>query len=419
MIKKSCIIISLLTLILVSGNIHIGANPQPVPIFWMRVNNSVPVRTDYKCVYDHNSYIYFFGGQDSLGQMPNDVYKLRIDAPYSWIRNNAPGPEGRIGHALGHAIGSYNLILFGGINQAGQYLNDTWLYDSYNGIWRQVDSTGPSPRAYSSITYNRRTQGFVLFGGMNGDSLFGDTWEWYFTSGWHFKSVNGPSPRIDAGLVTPYQSYVQILYGGRAGFDGEVYNDIWEWWDTSWVQGQPLDSLWPTPRVNFAIGSYEGEIIIVGGQDAANTDSILNDSWWITYPWFPSVRARQWLVPELLQGRYGAYAVPGQSRAILLGGNKNTQNLHDVWLYPMYSYRPGDVNNNGKFNGMDLVYMVNFWKGTGPPPPCYVECWEGQMLYGPADADGSCSFDGLDITYLLNYLKGFGSAPAACSTCGL
>jgi len=64
---------------------------------------------------------------------------------------------------------------------------------------------------------------------------------------------------------------------------------------------------------------------------------------------------------------------------------------------------PGDANNSGDVNGVDVTYLVNYLKGFGPPPD--------PMLLG--DANGNCDVNGVDVVYLVNYLKGFGPPPFA------
>jgi subtilisin family serine protease len=66
------------------------------------------------------------------------------------------------------------------------------------------------------------------------------------------------------------------------------------------------------------------------------------------------------------------------------------------------SFIPGDANNSGEVNGLDVIFLVNYLKGLGPAPDPYLA----------GDANGSCSVNGLDITYLVAYLKG-GNAPFA------
>ena len=65
------------------------------------------------------------------------------------------------------------------------------------------------------------------------------------------------------------------------------------------------------------------------------------------------------------------------------------------------SFLPGDANNNGTVNGLDVVYLVNYLRGVGPAP--------NPLL--AADANGNCEVNGIDVVYLVNYFKGFGPAP--------
>ena len=78
-------------------------------------------------------------------------------------------------------------------------------------------------------------------------------------------------------------------------------------------------------------------------------------------------------------------------------------------------YVVGDANNSGETNGLDVVYMVNFFKG-GTAPPYICQCMPGDSWYVAGDVNSSCSFNGLDVTYLVGFLKG-GSNPVPCSDC--
>lgn len=60
------------------------------------------------------------------------------------------------------------------------------------------------------------------------------------------------------------------------------------------------------------------------------------------------------------------------------------------------SYLAGDANGSGDVNGLDVIYLVGYLKGSGPPPSPYLA----------GDANGSCSVNGLDVTYLVSYFKG-------------
>lgn len=81
-------------------------------------------------------------------------------------------------------------------------------------------------------------------------------------------------------------------------------------------------------------------------------------------------------------------------------------------------YIPGDANGSGSTNGLDVIFMVNwfkFWPPSQPPDSCY--CPPHDWIYSAADANGNCSFNGLDVVYLVNYLKGTGPAPVGCEDC--
>ena len=74
-----------------------------------------------------------------------------------------------------------------------------------------------------------------------------------------------------------------------------------------------------------------------------------------------------------------------------------------IYFTRYLSYLPGDANNSGDVNGLDVVYLVNYFKGFGPPPEPFLS----------GDANGNCVVNGLDVVYLVNYLRGFGQPPIA------
>jgi uncharacterized repeat protein (TIGR01451 family) len=79
-------------------------------------------------------------------------------------------------------------------------------------------------------------------------------------------------------------------------------------------------------------------------------------------------------------------------------------------------YLPGDANSNDAFNGLDVTYSVNYFKGIGNPPQFSCECTPGNTWYVAGDVNASCSFNGLDVTYMVNYFKG-GAGPIPCADC--
>ena len=78
-------------------------------------------------------------------------------------------------------------------------------------------------------------------------------------------------------------------------------------------------------------------------------------------------------------------------------------------------YVPGDVNSSGTFNGIDVTFMVGYFKG-GTIPPYMCPCPPGNEWYVAGDVNGSCAFNGVDVTYAVGYFGG-GPAPVPCPDC--
>ncbi|UCE65822.1 MAG: hypothetical protein JSU85_13320 [Candidatus Zixiibacteriota bacterium] len=64
------------------------------------------------------------------------------------------------------------------------------------------------------------------------------------------------------------------------------------------------------------------------------------------------------------------------------------------------TYIRGDANGDGNLSGLDVIYLVSYFKGGPPPDP---------MEAGDANGDGMTN--GLDVVYLVAYFKGIGPPP--------
>ena len=176
-------------------------------------------------------------------------------------------------------------MLFGGFDGSG-VTADTWAWDGRQ--WTRLANDGPPPRATHGFAFDARRGRLLLFAGLYLGGLYGDTWEWHegswsrigpvfaptldhhamafdgarreiiafggknyrFTfqnrtlrfanDAWQEASSEGPSPRINAGLV--YHSRLErlVLYGGRGPGD-EAFGDLWLWDGKRWapIASQP------------------------------------------------------------------------------------------------------------------------------------------------------------------------------------
>jgi hypothetical protein len=106
------------------------------------------------------------------------------------------------------------------------------------------------------------------------------------------------------------------------------------------------------------------------------------------------------LIPE---GKYWIKITPASLSGVPCGSEYQLSLI--VWEYTNCFYVGGDVNCNGIFNGIDIVFGVNYFKG-GMLPPCSCMC-NSRTWYVSGDLNGDCNFNGLDISYMVGYFKGF------------
>jgi hypothetical protein len=126
-------------------------------------------------------------------------------------------------------------LLFGG-RGADDVLGDTWEWDGT--AWRQIHTSGPSPRMVGAAATDLTNDRIILFSGWTADqTLLDDTWAWDGEK-WELISRAGPPPRISGQLA--FDGTGVVLFGGRTrtadGF--RDLNDTWRLQGTSWVRTQ-------------------------------------------------------------------------------------------------------------------------------------------------------------------------------------
>jgi hypothetical protein len=100
--------------------------------------------------------------------------------------------------------------------------------------------------------------------------------------------------------------------------------------------------------------------------------------------------------------RSASYDTPGSAVGVFTYNDISyVSDYYSLILLYFQDFSPGDANGDGQVNGIDVVYLVNYLKGIGPPPD--------PLLRG--DANGDCVVNGIDVVFLVNYLKGIGPAP--------
>eukprot|EP01018_Ginkgo_biloba_P016875 Gb_29835 [translate_table: standard] len=131
--------------------------------------------------------LLIFGGRGGGGPIMGDLWALKglfeeeKESP-AWTQLKLPGqaPAPRCGHTI--TFGGTQLLVFGGHGTGGWltrydvYYNDCIILDRASVQWRRLPVSNEPPPARAYHTMTRIDSRFLLFGGYDGKSTFGDIW---------------------------------------------------------------------------------------------------------------------------------------------------------------------------------------------------------------------------------------------------
>lgn len=263
-----------------------------------------------------------FGGADER-QVLGDLWKWEGGA---WRQLAATGPVPRTFPAMVYdrdrrciVLFGGNRVLFGAENDKDTFLNDLWEWDGVR--WREIKTATPSARAEAIMVYDRHRQRVVLFGGyrlVEGKSFrLGDTWEWDGKI-WQQVSTAGPSPRNGAAMVYDTARRRVVLFGG-SGASGET----WKWDGKSWREIKPTLAAGRFNSV-MAYDEKHEQIIRFGGW---NGKTRVSDTWTLAGETWQRLEARE---PEARNHAAMVYD-SRRKRIVLFGGHDGERVFGDLW----------------------------------------------------------------------------------------
>jgi hypothetical protein len=185
---------------------------------------------------------------------------------------NVPGSAAPTAMAYDAGLGRTILVAPDPSGAAGATV-ETYSYSQ--GAWLPVPTANaPSSREYEALTYDATIGRLVLFGGVNAAGAFlNDTWE-YAAAGWtNVTALTGtaPTPRAGAHLAGDASGGYDLLFGGygvKTGVLGSDANltDTWEFKGGSWTQVATTSS--PPVEGAMAYDAALGEVVAYGGSGA-------------------------------------------------------------------------------------------------------------------------------------------------------
>jgi hypothetical protein len=263
--------------VLYGGNAGVGDTwAFGFPSTWTQLNpgQSPPVQAGAAMAWmASQGNIVLFGG--TIGVNPSNQTWTWNGA--TWTQANpATVPPARAHQGMAPDSAHSQVVMFGGTSTG-----DTWVWDGSN--WTQkTPSTVPTAVSYVSLADG--PTGPVLFGGVDqGDNPLNQTWVWD-GSNWNLKNpIVSPPARSGAGMVYSSKTGVTILFGGL-GNAGQL-QDTWQWDGQQWLQLNPATM--PPTRTDIAL-SYDSvfnQTIVFGGQSINQAPSPeLADTWTLGFP---------------------------------------------------------------------------------------------------------------------------------------
>ena len=197
---------------------------------------SPPVRDEASMAYDPDTgQLVLFGGHSvPAGIIRSDTWTWNGT---TWTEQSpATSPPARGAGSMSFDPANGTMVLFGGYDKPGNYLNDTWTWNGTT--WTaQSPASSPSVRGYASMAYDSGTGQLVLFGGGTTPIVteLNDTWTWNGTTWMQQSPATSPSARATATMAYDSGTGQLVLFGGEIEGDGGEVND-------TWIYGSPAPS---------------------------------------------------------------------------------------------------------------------------------------------------------------------------------
>ncbi|MBX3467132.1 MAG: hypothetical protein KF878_09565, partial [Planctomycetes bacterium] len=219
--------------------------------------------------------VVFLGGDDVDRRACDDVWVLGGDA--GWRRGTRPaGPDFGGRHAVVHAPDRATFLVFGGRPAA------LWEWAGVDD-WRAHGCPVPA-RAGAAVAYDAARRRLVVFGGEEAPGPYLDElWEWDGRA-WA-QGAGGPPARTNAMLT--FDGARCLLFGGAAARPGsrwEGLDDLWAWdgqvWEALATEGERPGG---RARGGFAWDPRRGVGVLFGGV-AGSGARPLGDLWELVPP---------------------------------------------------------------------------------------------------------------------------------------
>ena len=150
-----------------------------------------------------------------------------------WTQKHDGGSSARDFPTMTFDAAREQVVLFGGQEDSGAAVADTWSWDGTD--WIQLSDMGPSPRVAAAIAYDAAREQVVLVGGFGTDITSTETWAWDGVEWTQLADFVGPDVRAMHAMAFDPVRELLILFGGIDGASNALA-DTWAWTGNQWEQ---------------------------------------------------------------------------------------------------------------------------------------------------------------------------------------
>jgi PKD repeat protein len=348
--------------------------------YWTNLTASPapPAREGASMTYDPvDGYVVLFGGQNARGNFMNDTWIFR-DGDWSNITSTAgAAPPARTGMSMTYDAADHYVLAFGGqtlgacSKSPGSTCNDTWSFT--DGKWEKISAIGsPAPNFFDDgqeLVYDEADSYVVLTNGAATWKYQGGVWTPFCGT-----NCSNFIPGPDLRGIAAYDArdgYVLFLGSNTLGngLPGGSYS--WTFSGGKWTNITASAGGAPPPRF-AAMMTYDSSasgILLFGGYGNNSSEPFLqplNDTWFFQNGTWQAIGSGT-SPPAAGQGTLADD--PTDSVAVLFGGGSESSVLADTWVWsasPPISAISINVTPSVPLPGAPATFAASFRGGTGP-----------------------------------------------------
>jgi len=224
-------------------------------------------RYAHSAVVSAQNMMVVFGGRNQTTFF-NDIAVYDLVAN-KWVLKSISGsaPKARAGHTAVVDNTGTQMVIFGGVDVDGVFLNDVTFFDLTTFSWFSQPSNGTTTRrAYHSAVVSPFNI-MIVFGGSTSSETLGDTVCYSLTtlSWFACSSDTNPNARSSHTAVTS-ALHLMTIFGGKDGAGNELA-DVWSFnmYTYTWQEASPSGVGMSSRYAHAAVGTPFGTMILFGG----------------------------------------------------------------------------------------------------------------------------------------------------------